>query len=158
VAKNDVRPLRPNDIPCITFRTEAAATAIYAGEPVKIGGTGSNYVVPLADAEPTTSADIMGIAASDSTQTASANGTVDVYLAVSDAVFECKAKTATTFDTDAEILAVLNDIVPFDLTSSTYTIDVAAAAGTNGLRIVGGDPATQMVQFMILAQASSLNT
>lgn len=31
------------------WQTEAAATAIYAGEPVKLKVTGSQYVIPLAD-------------------------------------------------------------------------------------------------------------
>lgn len=158
MALNDVRPVNPSDAPCGTFRTEAGATPILAGEPVKIGGTGSNYVIPLADAEPTTSADIMGIASSNSTHTATSDGTVDVYLADSSVEFQAKAKSAAAVDTEAEILGLLNDVVAFDLTAGVYTVETASAAATNGLRITGGNPAQGTVTFRILAQASSLNT
>lgn len=134
----------------LSFRTEANTTVINAGEPCKIGGTGVNYAVITADAEPvTTDPTFIGIAATTSTQTASADGLVDVYPAVPGLVYACKAKTASTFDTDAEILGVLNDKVPFDLTAGVYTIDVAAAGATNGLRIVGGDPTNAVVYFVI---------
>lgn len=140
-----------------TFRTEAGATAILAGEPVKIGGTGTNYVVPIADAEPTTTVLMMGIAASSSTHTASVGGTVEVILATPEIVWEAKAKTASTVDTDAKILALLNDVVPFDLTTGSFTVDVAAAAATNGLRILGGDPSRGVVYFNILTQGSQIS-
>ncbi len=139
------------------FRTEAAATAILAGEPVKIGGTGSNYVVPLADAEPTTSVLMMGIAATSSTQTATADGTVDVYLASPEVIWECKAKSAAAIDTAAELLGILNDVVAFDLTSGEYTVETASAASTNGLRILGGNISKGTVYFNILTQASNVS-
>jgi len=158
VALNDVRPVNPSDVPCGRFRTEAGATAILAGEPVKIGGTGSNYVVPLADAEPTTSADIMGIASSNSTQTASADGYVDVWLADPSVEWSAKAESAAAVDTEAEILGLLNDIVAFNLAAGVYTVATGSAASTNGLRITGGNASQGTVTFRILNQASSLNT
>ncbi len=141
------------------YRTEAASTAINAGEPVGVGGTGTNYVAALADAKPITSdANFAGIAATTSTQTASADGVVDVFMPVTGVVYSCKAKTASTFDTDAEILAVLNDNVYFDLTAGVYTIDVAnaSAGGTGALRIVGGDPMTSTVFFMSKSTGTNL--
>lgn len=136
--------------PSVTLRSEAAATAIYTGEPVKQGGTGNNYVIPSADAEPvTTSATFVGIAATDSVHTASADGDIDVTMALPGMVFGCKAKTSTTFDTQAEIDALLTDKVLFDLTSSTYTVDVTSAGANNGLVIVGGDPVDAVVYFAV---------
>jgi len=124
------------------FRTEAAATAINPGEPVKVGGTGSNYVVPLATGDPEIGTDIfVGIAQKASTQTASADGTVEVFVPAVDTVLECAAETAGNVDTDAKLLAIENDCVTFDLASSTYTIDENEGDDDNvhGLRILGGD-------------------
>lgn len=146
--------------PAMGFRTEANTTVINAGEPCAIGGTGTNYVVPVADNAPlTSSASFAGIAASTSNQTASADGVVQVLVPVPGVIYQCRAKTASTFDTDAEILAVLNDNVVFDLTGGVYTIDVAAASagGTGALRIVGGDPVTQIVYFIFKMSGTFLN-
>lgn len=137
--------------PAMPFATEANTTVINAGEPCAVGGTGTNFVAALADAKPITSdANFAGIATSTSTQTATANGVVDVLLPVDGVVYACRAKTASTFDTDAEILAVLNDNVYLDLTAGVYTVDVAnaSAGGTGAFRIIGGDPVTQMVYFV----------
>ena len=100
MAKNDVKIVDfagHNVVPTVTWQTEAAATAIYAGEPVKLKAAGSPYAIPLADAEPVvgTTTVVLGIAASDSTQTASADGTVEVYLPLPGVVYEANAKTST---------------------------------------------------------------
>lgn len=140
-----------------TWRTEAASTVINAGEPVTVGGTNNHYAIAAVDTDPVTAnATFAGIAMSTSTQTASLNGVVDVLPPVPGLVYSCKAKTASTFDTDAEILAVLNFSVAFDLTSSVYTVDVAGAGNnnTNGLRIVGGDPTSSTVFFTVLPGAA----
>jgi len=143
--------------PSMRFRTELNTTVANPGEPVAIGGTGTNYVAVLADAKPLTSdASFAGIASSLSTQTAAVDGVVDVLIPVGGIVYACKAKTSTTFDTDAEILAVLNDNVILDLTNGVYTVDVAAgsAGGTGAFRIVGGDPSTATV-YMIAKSAGT---
>jgi len=145
-------------VPSMRFRTEANTTVANPGEPVGVGGTGTNYVAVLADAKPIISdANFAGIAASLSTQTASADGVVDVLLPVLGVVYACKAKTASTFDTDAEILAVLNDNVYLDLTSGVYTVDVAnaSAGGTGTFRIVGGDAASATV-YMVAHMSGSI--
>lgn len=143
--------------PSMRFKTEAASTAILVGEPVAIGGTGTNFVAVLADAKPITSdASFAGVAATTSTHTASANGVVDVLIPVTGLVYACKAKTASTFDTEAEILAVLNDNVYLDLTAGVYTVDIAnaSAGGTGAFRIVGGDPSSQTV-YMVMHTAGT---
>ena len=129
-----------NVTPVIVCNTEANATAIYAGEPVKFKSAGSKYVIPVADAEPLigTTVAVVGIAASDSTQTASVDGTVEVYLVDSSTVLRAKAKTSSTADTAAEVIALKGKRVVFDLTSTQYTVDAAYTDGaTNGLLIVG---------------------
>jgi len=156
VARNDIQVISPSDARVIRCRTEAGATAILAGEPVKIGGTGSNYVVPAADGEPNTTTLGLGVAASDSTQTSTTDGVVDVYLFEPTVAFRAKAKSAAAIDTEAELLAIINDLVLFDLTSSTYTVDTAATNGAYGLRIIGGNVTQGTVDFLPVMQASQL--
>jgi len=139
-------------VPVLTYQTELNTTAIYAGEPVKLKSAGSPYVIPLADGDPIkgTTTQVKGIAKSNSTQTSTADGTVDVYVPLPGVVYAAKAKTASTFDTLTEVNALANDRVVLDLTSSTYTVDVAAGDGaTKGIEIVGGDYTTQTVYFKI---------
>jgi len=155
MAKSDVQIVDGAGVPTPTrkFRVEAAATAILVGEPVKIGGTGSNYVIPLADGDPEVGTDRMvGIAASASNETASADGTVEVYMILPDStVMRAKATTGTNIDTDAELLLLLNDSVTFDFSSSTYTIDENEGDDPNvhGLIIVDGDIANKTLDFIM---------
>lgn len=124
-------------VPTSTFKTEAAATAIYYGEPVKLKVAGSEYVIPLADAEPVvgTTTAVVGIAASNSTQTASADGIVTVITPLPGITYICAAKSSAAVDTQAEYDALLNLPVLFDLTSSTYTVDTAVTDASYGLVI-----------------------
>lgn len=162
MALNDVRILNAgsgNVIPSIKFLAEAAATQMLAGEPVKAKSAGSKYAIPLADAEPVigTTTMVIGIAATTSDATASADGSVFVYDASGNpgTVYSAKAKSAAAADTESEINALIGKRVLFDLTSSTYTIDTAAVDGnTNGLIIVGGNPETSEIYFKIRPAAS----
>jgi hypothetical protein len=155
MAKNDIRIHSTgglNVVPTKLMQTEAAATAILAGEPVILKSAGSPYVIPAADGDPVigTTTQVMGIAAGPSTHTASADGSVEVYLPADEIIFEAKAKTASTVDTLAELNALVNDRVVWDLTSSTYTVDASAGDGaTKGIQIVGGDPDRSVVYFKI---------
>lgn len=147
-------------VPAVRWQTEAAATAIYAGEPVKLKAAGSPYVIPVADGEPVigTTTAVIGIAATDSTHTASADGFVMVYLPLPGIVYRARAKTTSTVDTQAEINALCGDRVVFDLTSSVYTVDAAAGDGaTNGIYIVGGNPDTYEVYFTMRTSGTQLN-
>lgn len=144
--------------PAQSFRTEAAATVINAGEPCKVGGTGSHYAVPSADAEPVTSSPtFLGIASSTSTQTPTLDGLVYVDLALPGMVFSARATSAAAIDTDAELLAVTLTKVAFDLTSGSYTVDTASAGATNGLIILGGDIVNGFVYFTVRATSTFLN-
>lgn len=161
MAKNDVKIVDAggaNVVPTRTFKTEANATAIKVGEPVKIGGTGNNYVIPLATGDPEIGTDRMvGIAASASTQTASADGEVEVYVVTPGVtVMRAKATTAANVDTAAELLAILNDSVTFDLTSTVYTVDEDEGddIDVHGLLIVGGNVDEQTIDFVLKSGAS----
>lgn len=141
-----------NVIPTLVWQTEAAATAIYAGEPVKVKVAGSKYVIPLADGDGVigTTVGIAGIAKSDSTQTASADGTVEVYIPLPGVIYAAKAKSAAAADTAAEILALQGKRVVIDLTSGSYTVDTAAADNANNaFYIVGGDFTRSVIYFML---------
>jgi len=151
MAKNDIKVVSTG-VPTRKVQTEAAATAINAGEPVKIKAAGSPYAIPLADADLTLGTDVefLGIAATDSTHTASADGFIDVYVPVDGVVYEAKAKTAASVDTLSELNALLGDRVTFDLTSSVFTIDTDAGdAVGNAVHLIGGDPARKTVRFLI---------
>ena len=131
----------------VMWPVAAAATTIYAGEPVKLVST---YAVPSADAEPGTGTPtFLGIAASTSTQTAATAGTVNVFYPVPGLIYACKTKTAAELNTAAELQALIGVPVLFDLTSSVYTVDTAATASTSGLVIVGGDTVNSIVYFMV---------
>lgn len=160
MAKGDIKIVDQgglNTVPTVRWQTEAAATAIYAGEPTKLKAAGSPYVIPWADADITPGTDTIftGIAASDSTQTASADGYIDVYMPIPFLVYEAKAKTAASVDTQSEINALCGDRKIIDLTSTVYTVDEAAAdAAGNAMLIVGGDPVRKTLKFMIRPYAN----
>lgn len=163
MAKADVKIVDAGGVgvtPSRVFRTEAAATDILVGEPVKIGGTGNNYVIPLATGDPEIGTDRMvGIAASNSSHTASADGTIEVYIPIPGVtLMECAATTAANIDTDAKLLALLNDSVTFDLASSTYTVDENEGddIDVHGLLLVDGDVDNGTLQF-VLKDGASIN-
>lgn len=138
---------------------QEANTTILAGEPVKIGGTGGNYVLRLADGDPETGTDRMvGIATSTGTATASADGVVNVLEVVPEkTVMRCAMTTPGNANTAAELLGILNDSVCIDLTSTTFTIDEDEGDDPNvhGFRIVGGDIAAGTLDFVLHEGAAS---
>ena len=94
-----------------------------------------------------------GIAAHDSTETASASGYSDQYVPLPDIKWEVKAKSSTAVDTQSEIDALLGVLYLIDLTSSVFTIDTAVSAGTAAFLMVGGDPNRSTVWFRIRPDA-----
>lgn len=130
-----------SSVPTYKYRVQAGATNIKRGEPVKLSSISGEYVVPLADNEPVTGTPtFLGIAATTSTETASADGFVEVYKPLPGLVFRAKATTPGNIDTDSELKALLNHHVAIDLISGVYTVDENAThAGTNGVIIIDGD-------------------
>lgn len=112
-------------------QVQAAATAIYAGEPVS-KALGAQYVTAMATNKPVVATDFLaGVAATSSTQTASADGVVDVYPIVPGVQYLIAPNSAAAFDTQAEYNALVGDRVLLDLTAGTYTI-LATDGATNG--------------------------
>lgn len=111
----------------------------------------------MADAEGSTSQRFVGIAKTVSTDTVSAAGEVYTYLPFPGIVYSGYAKTSTTADTAAEILALMGKRVVFDLTSGDWTIDAAAAdAVANNVTIVGGDHNTKKLSFVYSPKGTAL--
>lgn len=148
------------------FRVAAAATRFYSGEPINFAGTYTsgvasvNTVVVLTDAKPVIGTDnFVGIAHKDA-QVNSAGTVVAHKTSVTTIIgglggtrIRGKAKTTTNIDTDAELLAVLWDVVLFDLTTGVYTIDETGAADTSGLTIVDGIPSKGTLDVIVDARA-----
>ena len=141
-----------------TYRVASGAIgSIDVGEPVKIGGTGNNFVVLLATGDPEIGTDRMvGIAASISTDTVADNGFVDVLIPNESTVMTATATTPGNINTDAELLGVLNDSVTIDLTGAVFTINENEGDEPNvhGFMIVGGDIDQGTLDFVLNPSAS----
>lgn len=139
-------------VPGVLVASGGVAT-IQASTPTKgtdaTAASWTGAVLPMVDGDGTASQRFTGIAKSDSTDTAAAAGAVTLWLPLPGYVYACKAKTASTADTAAEVTALFGKRVVFDLTSSLWSIDAAAAdAAVNMVVIVGGDYQTQTLWFM----------
>lgn len=131
--------------------TSGGVSTIASSTPTKsadAAGSATGAVVPMVDGDGTIAQNFTGIAKSDSTDTASANGSVTLWLPLPGYVYAAKAKTASTADTAAEIQALFRKRVVFDLTASVWTVDAAASdALVNCVTIIGGDYQTQTLYF-----------
>lgn len=124
-------------------RDTSSVNQIEVGEPVKMGGTASQFVIPCVDGDVTIGTDqpLAGISAKQSTETAALNGTVDMYMPLPGMIYEIEALSASAADTQAEIDALRGEYDVLDLTSSKFTLDTAGGSGANNaFLIVGGTP------------------
>lgn len=103
------------------FVTSGTTASINAGEPVdKLAGVAGVKAMPNAAAPATDF--IYGIAMSNSNETASVFGTVDVIPAVPGQIYLCAPKVAATWNTQALYNAQVGKRVQFDLTAGVYTV------------------------------------
>lgn len=158
MAKLDVKIVDApyNVVPTIVCKvddyTTSSSTQILAGEPVKLSAAGGNVVVKLAAGDPEIGTDVVfGIAASDDTATATADGEVEVYAPLPGIIYRCKATTPANL---AE--GIRYDTVTFDLTGTTYTVDEDEGTDedVHGLRIVDFDATNGTVDFEIKINAT----
>lgn len=159
MAKNDVKIINQSDAMSgiireflVEDRTTSSDTQIFAGDPVKIGGTGNNFVTHVATAEPVITAPMLGIAVSDSTETDSADGTVKVFIPTPGlAVLRCAATTPANLAD-----GILNDCVTFTLAGTTYTVneDEGDDRNVHGLEILAYDADAGTVDFTVRGYAS----
>ena len=137
--------------PVVQDRTTSSMTAqMTTGEPVKVrtkDGTALD-VIPVATGDPEIGTDEMiGVSNSDSTETSTADGSVEVLIVKPNAtVLRGQATTSANIDTQAEIDALILASVCFDVTVLTgtngdFTIDENEGSDSNvhGLRILRGD-------------------
>lgn len=137
-----------------------AAGSINAGELV-LKTLGSPYVVAwdaTAATKPVVGTDyIAGLAMSNSTDTAAADGYVEVLPLIPGQIFLANPKVAATWDTQSEYDALVGDRVLLDTASGVQTI-LAADGATSGLVIAPLDVSAYpgKVAFSIRAGASYL--
>lgn len=145
MAKNDLQIVKGGGEviqQLVEDRTTSSDTQLFAGEPVKKAGTGTNFVQHVATGEPTNAAPMYGITVDDSTETSTADGNVNTQLLIPGrTILRGKATTAANIDTQAKLDALINDAVTLDLTSTTFTIDENEGddPDVHGLIIVGGN-------------------
>lgn len=145
-----------------------AVATIQPGTPTKLsGGTrgSTDTIIPMVDADGSTSQVFTGIAKSVSTDTATVAGSVELIMPLPGLIYAAKAKSATGANTQTKINNLLYGRFVFDLTGTvgvgltgTWTIDTAAGDGsTNCIVIVGGEYQTNTVFFIYQVRGSYLN-
>lgn len=148
MAANNVRILK-HGYSVLRFRTEAnVKLGIAAGDAMMVAGTGTNYADIVTDGKPTRGTDtFIGVSHNAATNTAAADGVIDIETVGPGTILEAKATSATNINTDAKLLAMLNDVTNFDRSAATaagvLTIDetntTAAKSSTLSLVIIDGD-------------------
>ena len=128
MAKQDIRVKDGHRWSARPYDVKAAATAINAGEWVIKDGSNASYVTVAADGASTSGSVHIGVAVSNSTATATADGVVYVVDAV-DALFVAAPKSAATL-----LQAIKNTKCVLDVTSGVFTMDVAVT--TNGCFLI----------------------
>ena len=151
MATNDIK-IRNGGGTALTFKTDDRNTSLFGltikpGEPVVACG---NYAARIQDNEPFYGSQdrLIGVCSKESTETATADGTVDVITVIAgQTVLEGKASTVANVDTAAELLTYLNFCILFDSSNNVYsttataiTIDENATndPNKNGLILIGG--------------------
>lgn len=131
------------------------AATIGQGTPTFTGSAGA--VAIGTDGQGTTSDRFTGMAASVSTDTASAAGIVYTFQPLPGIIYKGSPKVAGSFNTVAKIDALKNKRVVFDLTAAVWTIDSAAGdASTNTIVIVGGDENSDIGHFVVMDKGTYL--
>lgn len=129
------------------FPTEAnIKLGVVAGDAMKVAGTGTNYADLVLDGDPEAGTDIfVGITTTDSTNTAAADGVVNIEIVGPGTIVEGKATTVANIDTATKLKAIIFDYVAFDRSAATaagiITIDEDEGTDPNvhGLFIIDGD-------------------
>lgn len=126
---------------------------IQAGTPTKgadaaAASPWTGAVIPMVDGDGTTSQRFTGLCKSTSTDTASVAGVTTLWLPLPGLIYASKSKDLTSANTAAKVQALYGKRVVFDLTSSLWSVDAAAAdAVANCVIIIGGDYQTSTLYF-----------
>ncbi len=131
--------------------TSGGVGTIARGTPTKSADAAAaitGAVIPMTDGNGTIAEKFSGIAKDTSTDTASANGSVTIWLPLPGYVYAAKAKTASDANTASKVQALFQKHVVFDLTSTTWSVDAGATdALVNCVTIIGGDYLTSTLYF-----------
>ena len=142
-----------NAAPMRRFVMPRGKGAIAVGEPVWIDFTPTGvvpYPVLLRDEDPIRTTYWLGVAAGASTQTATADGSVDIYLHQPGFIYRGTATTASTADTQTEIDQWQGYHVALDLISGKFTVKLTTSDSTKGLIVLGGNPNTSSIDFAVM--------
>lgn len=136
MAKGDILPFETTynkQGGSLKFAVAAGTTAsINAGEPVqKLAGAA--YATAAQNNMPTATLRHVGISASNSTETASADGTVDVIPAVPGSLWLVNPDVLTTWNTQAKYNALVGARVLIKLSAGVYTLLAADGAGNGAI-------------------------
>ena len=160
MARNDIKVVN-NITPEATYTpivSSGGVSTILTGTPTKMGTVTTGNVLPMVDGDGTTTQRFAGLAKSDSSDTASAAGTVTLWIPLPGLVYSGVAKSASAANTAALLAALFGKRVVFDLTSTVWTIDTAASdAASNALCIIGGDYQTNTVYFSVSSGCTILS-
>lgn len=140
--------------------TSAETTTRLPGEMVKRGGAGGNFAVNIQTGDPTFGGAggviVLGIVTQESTETATANGTVKVATINPGSVLVADATTAANVDLDSELLLLLNDFVAADVAAAvlgngvqTIDEDQGDDPNVNGLMIIDGDVSRSRLDVVV---------
>lgn len=113
----------------------------------------------MVDGDGATGQKFTGIAKSNSTETTTAAGSVETWEPLPGLIYNGYAKTSTTADTAAEILALKGKRTVFDLTTSNWTVDAAATdAQVSCVTLLGtGNPTLATLNFVYKPTGSYLD-
>lgn len=112
----------------------ASGTPILAGEPVQLLALGTVTVIPGRNSTPDASAHLyVGIAATNSTNTTTAAGTVNVIPVSSNDVWLINPAVATSWDTQAEYDALVNKRVLIQNNAENMAFVANSNVGTYSL-------------------------
>ena len=107
---------------------DGTVSRIQPGEPV-IKLAGATGVIAAVTSSPTSTLRIVGVAASTSTETASATGIVTVVPATNGQIWMVAPATAASWDTQTEYNALVGARVLLQNSAGTYTILASDGAG-----------------------------
>lgn len=170
MATNDIK-IRSGGGTALTFKVDDRNTSgfgltIKAGEPAVACG---NYASRVGTGEPQIAqlnGKLIGVASKESTETATADGTVDIVTVIAgQTVLEGAATTKGNVDTASELLALLNNYILFDATTepnsttaATITIDEndTSDPNLNGLILIGGSADADGLCYVMVHQNVTL--
>ncbi len=136
-----------------TKRTDIDAATATGKVQIMVDGDGNVTGNTLAG-----SGTFAGLAKDVSTETASAAGIVNLWFPAPGIIYRGFAKSATAANTQALINVLMGKRVIFDLTSTDWTIDTAAAdALTNCIVIVGGIASTSEILWCYSGKGTVLD-